>query len=77
MTKTQTSDNKALKVVLFIIVVFACFASALIGVLAGWKAGAIALLLLMLPAATIYRSSGIKGAVKKGDSSKGNSGGKD
>lgn len=66
MTKSEASDNKALKVVLFIIVVFACVASALIGMLAGWKAGAIALLLLMLPAATIYRSSGIKSAGSNG-----------
>ncbi|MEC4720124.1 hypothetical protein RY831_13250 [Noviherbaspirillum sp. CPCC 100848] len=65
MTKTEASDNKALRVVLFIIVVFACVASALIWMLAGWKAGVIALLLLMLPAATIYRYSGIKGASPK------------
>lgn len=70
MNKTETSDNKALRVVLFIIVAFACIASGLIGMLAGWKAGAIALLLLMLPAATIYRSSGIKGSGTKGPAGK-------
>lgn len=63
--KSDKSDNKALKVVLFVIVAFACIAATLVGVLAGWKAGTITLVLLMLPAATIYRSSGIKTSSKK------------
>lgn len=54
------SDQKALKVVLFVIVALACVAGVVIGIFAGWKAAVIAVFLLMLPAATIYRSSGMK-----------------
>ncbi|WP_228535356.1 hypothetical protein [Noviherbaspirillum malthae] len=60
MSPGNNSDQKALKVVLFVIVAFACLAGLVIGIFAGWKAAVIAVFLLMLPAATIYRSSGIK-----------------
>jgi uncharacterized membrane protein YoaK (UPF0700 family) len=60
MVPLNNSDKKALKAVLFAIVVLACVAGAVIGMFAGWKAAAIAVFLLMLPAATIYLSSGMK-----------------
>ncbi|WP_151637494.1 hypothetical protein [Noviherbaspirillum aerium] len=65
MANHETSDNKTLRVVLFVIVAFACIAAAIVGAFAGWKAGTISLVLLMLPAATIYRSSGMKSMKKK------------
>jgi hypothetical protein len=58
MADNQASDRKAVTIVLFVLVLFACAAALLAGIFAGWKAGVIALLLLMLPAVAIYRFSG-------------------
>lgn len=60
MTKNQASDERAIKVVLFVIVLFACIVGGLVAYFAGWKPGATTLVLLMLPAVAIYRYSGIK-----------------
>lgn len=58
----DTPDRKALKILLFILVLFACAAALFVGVFAGWKAGGATLALLMLPAAAIYRFSGSRDA---------------
>jgi quinol-cytochrome oxidoreductase complex cytochrome b subunit len=60
MTKNEASDQRAVKTVLFIIVLFACIVGGLVGFFAGWKPGTATLVLLMLPAVAIYRFSGIK-----------------
>jgi fatty acid desaturase len=58
LMKTRDQDQKAIRILLFVLVLFACAAAAGVGIVAGWKAGAVALGLLMLPAAAIYRFSG-------------------
>lgn len=60
MTNNETSDSKALKIVLFVIVLFACAVASLVGFFAGWKPGIVTLLLLMLPAVAIRRFGGTK-----------------
>jgi hypothetical protein len=55
---SNAQDRKALRIVLFVLVLFACVAGLTAGAVAGWKAGAVTLGLLMLPAAAIYRFSG-------------------
>jgi hypothetical protein len=51
-------EQKAVKVVLFVLVLFACIVGGFVGYIAGWRAGSLALALLMLPAVAIYRFSG-------------------
>lgn len=58
MTKNDASDQKTITIVLFVLVLFACAVGVFVGYFAGWKAGVAALVLLMLPAAAIYRVSG-------------------
>ncbi|TFW09803.1 hypothetical protein E4K72_04075 [Oxalobacteraceae bacterium OM1] len=58
MSHHQNSDQKTVKVVLFVLVLFACAVGVFVGLVAGWKAGIGALVLLMLPAVSIHRSNG-------------------
>lgn len=54
----EAQDRKAVKILLFVLVLFACAAALVAGIFAGWKAGIATLVLLMLPALAIYRFGG-------------------